>query len=134
MSYLIDTSALVRIVRRQADDRWMDSVDRGLVAICDPVLTETLTIANAKQYEQIEQHLSNTYPWVPVPEDAWEIIASMRRELAKHSVHQALSVADYLVAATAMKRNLVILHEDTDFETVSKLIPMVQQERIGSVE
>ena len=134
MSYLIDTSALVRIVRRQVDDHWMDSVDRGLVAICDPVLTEALTIANAKQYEQIEQHLSNTYPWVPVPEDAWEIITSMRRELAKHSVHQALSVADYLVAATAMKRNLVILHEDTDFETVSKLIPMVQQERIGLVE
>ena len=134
MSYLIDTSALVRIVRRQVEGRWLDLVDRGLVAICDPVLTEVSTIANAKQYEQVERQLSSSYPWVPVPEDAWEIVTTIRRELAKHGVHQALSVADYLVAATAMKRNLVILHEDADFETVSRLIPMIQQERIGLVE
>lgn len=61
---------------------------------------------------------------------AWDIVGSMRRELAKHSAHQALSVADYLVAATAVKRGLTVLHEDGDFETTSRLIPMVHQHRV----
>ncbi len=130
MTFLIDTSALVRVTRRQVLDEWAELVDRGLVLICDPVLAETLAIADAKKYDDIEQRLMNTYPWVPVPDDAWEIVASMRRELAKHSAHQTLSVADYLVAATAVKRGLTILHEDADFVTTSRLVPTVQQHRV----
>lgn len=131
MTFLIDTSALVRITRRQVDEAWGELVDRGLVAICDPVLTEALAIADAKKYDDVERRLARTYPSVPVPDDVWEIVASMRRELAKHSAHQALSVADYLIAATAVKRGLTILHEDGDFETASRLIPMVQQHRVS---
>lgn len=130
MNFLIDTSALVRITRRQVDEKWTELVDRGLVAICDPVLTEALAIADVESYDDVERRLARTYPRVPVPDDAWEIVASMRRELAKHSAHQALSVADYLVAATAVKRGLTVLHEDRDFETASRLVPMVRQQRV----
>jgi predicted nucleic acid-binding protein len=132
VTYLIDTSALIRVTRGRADPRWNELVDRGLVAICDPVLTETLVIADATQYERVEQELTKTYPRVPVPDDVWEIVTSMRRELAKHSTHQALSVADYLVAATAVKRNLTVLHEDRDFETAARLIPTVRHQWITS--
>lgn len=131
MTFLIDTSALVRVTRHQVREEWVDLVDRGLVLICDPVLTETLAIADAKRYDDIERRLMRMYPWVPVPDDAWEIVASMRRELAKHSAHSALSVADYLVAATAVKRGLTILHEDGDFVTTSGLVPLVQQHRVS---
>jgi predicted nucleic acid-binding protein len=51
VNYLIDTSALVRVTRRQIADSWRELVDRGLVTICGPVLTETLAIAGAKQYD-----------------------------------------------------------------------------------
>jgi predicted nucleic acid-binding protein len=128
--YLIDTSALVRILRRQVDQRWHEQVTRGLVAICDPVLTEALTIADANSYTQVEEGLRTAYPWVPVPDDAWEIVTSVRRELATKSVHQGLSVADYLVVATAIRRKFTVLHEDSDFETASKMIPHLQEERI----
>jgi predicted nucleic acid-binding protein len=131
VTFLIDTSALVRVTRRQVVEEWAELVDRGLVAICDPVVTEALAIADAEKYDDIERSLARTYPRVPVPDDAWEIVASMRRELAKHGAHQALSAADYLVAATAVKRGLTILHEDRDFETTSRIIPMVQQQRVS---
>lgn len=130
MTYLIDTSALVRVMRRQVGEGWLDLIRRGLVTICDPVLAETLTTAPARTYDEVEQTILGAHPWVPVPDDAWDVIASMRRELAKHDAHQALSVADYLVAATAAKRGLTILHEDRDFETASRLIPTVQQQRV----
>lgn len=130
MKYLVDTSALVRIVRRQVDDHWHEQVTRGLVAICDPVLVETLTIADAKAYTRVEDALREAYPWVPVPDDAWDIITSVRRELATKSVHQGLSVADHLVAATAIRLKLTVLHEDADFETAAKMIPQLKQQRI----
>ncbi len=130
MSYLVDTSALVRIVRRQAPSHWYDAVGAGRLAICEPVLTETLTIADAKSYDYIENELREAYPWVLVVDDVWALVASVRRELAMHSQHHGLSVADHLVIATAIRLKLVVLHEDADFETVARLVPQLQQERL----
>lgn len=130
MKYLIDTSALVRVVRRQVDEHWHEQVTRGLVAICDPVLTEVLTIADARNYAQIEDDLREAYPWVAVPDDAWDIVTALRRDLAIKSVHQGLSVADHLVVATAIRLKLTVLHEDADFETVARIVPHLQQQRI----
>ncbi len=130
MKYLADTSALVRILRRQVDQRWHEQVSRGLIAICEPVLVEALAIADVKVYARVEQALCEAYPWVPVPSDAWEIVATVRRELATKSAHQGLSVADHLVVATAMRMKLTVLHEDADFETVARMVPRLKQERI----
>ncbi len=130
MNYLVDTSALVRIIRRQVDDRWYEEVRAGRVALCEPVLTETLTIADAKSYDTVEAELRDAYPWVPVVEDVWSVVSSVRRELAQHSQHQGLSVADHLVVATAIRLKLIVLHVDADFETVARIVPQLQQERI----
>jgi predicted nucleic acid-binding protein len=51
--------------------------------------------------------------------------------LAKHSQHQGLSVADHLVVATGIQLKLIVLHEDADFETVSRVIPQLRQERLS---
>jgi predicted nucleic acid-binding protein len=130
VKYLVDTSALIRIGRRQVDPSWYDVIDRGLIAICEPVLLETLTAADAKSYLRAEETLRAAYPWVPVPDDVWAVVAAVQRELATQSQHQGLSVADHLVVATAIRLKLVVLHEDADFETVSRLVPQLQQERI----
>lgn len=131
MNYLVDTSALVRIIRGQAQPRWDDLIERGLLVVCEPVLVETLTIADSKRYAEVEDEIRGTYPLVPVPDDVWSIVAAVRRELAAHSQHQGLSVADLLIVATAMRLKLVVLHEDGDFETVARLVPQFQQERLS---
>lgn len=130
MKYLVDTSALVRMVRRQVEPRWFDLAERGLIALCEPVLVETLTIADAKAYQRVEEKLRDLYPWLPVPDDAWQMVGAVRRELAVQSAHQGLSVADHLVAATAIRLKLVVLHQDADFETAARIIPQLSQERI----
>lgn len=131
MKYLVDTSALVRVVRRQVEPLWFGLAERGLIALCEPVLVEALTIADAKAYEQVEQNLRDLYPWVPVPDDAWQIVRAVRLELAAQSAHQGLSVVDHLVIATAIRLKLVVLHQDADFETAARLIPQLRQERIS---
>ncbi|WFE39630.1 PIN domain-containing protein [Micromonospora sp. WMMD998] len=131
MRYLVDTSALVRMVRRQVDPQWFELAGRGLIAICDPVLVETLTIADAKAYDRVERGLRDVYPWVPVPDDAWQVVRAVRQELASQSAHQGLSVADHLVIATAIRLKLVVLHQDADYETVARFVPQLSQERIA---
>lgn len=130
MKYLIDTSALVRILRRQVDESWYEQVAHGMVAICDPVLTEALTIARATEYGRIRADLLAAYPWVPVPERAWESVHEVQAQLAVKSQHHGLSVADHLVVATALHHRLTILHEDADFGTAAAIVPDLQQQRI----
>lgn len=132
MRYLIDTSALIRVMRRQVSEDRREQIRRGLVAICEPVLCEAMTIVSAKDYPLVEQDLRETYPWAPVPDDVWSRIRAMRAELAQASAHQGLSVADYLVAATSLKLKLTVLHEDGDYETVGRVIDGFSEERIST--
>jgi len=131
VKYLVDTSALVRITRRQADPQWYEAVDRGLLALCRPVAVEMLTGVGAKSYDRANDLLRTAYPWVPMPDDVWSIVDAVQRELAGVSQHQGLSVTDHLVVATAIRLKLVVLHEDADFETVARHVPQLSQERIS---
>jgi predicted nucleic acid-binding protein len=128
--FLIDTSALIRIQRNQVADLWQDRVQAGVIVLCDPVIAETLATANAANYTRAEAQLHLAYPWVAVPTLVWNSVTELRRGLAVHSAHQGLSVADLLVAATALLLNLTVLHQDADFETVARFFPALQQERI----
>ncbi len=133
MTFLADSSALVRIIRGEVGEAWNDAVDRGLVALCEPVICEVMTVARAGEYEATELKLRRSYSWVPTPENPWAAVASLRQALAAHGAHQGLSVADYMIVATAIKSKLVLLHEDADFETVARVMPELQQQRISEV-
>lgn len=132
MKYLVDTSALVRIVRRQVDPGWYDLAERGLITLCEPTLAETLVTADAKKYAELEEDLRDTYPYAAVPDNVWELVAVIRRELAPHSAHQGLSVADLVIAATAIRLKLIVLHEDADFETVGRFVSELGQRRVSA--
>lgn len=61
MKYLVDTSALVRILRGQEAPVWDELADRGLLAICEPVLTETLLLAETRKYAELEDYITGSY-------------------------------------------------------------------------
>jgi hypothetical protein len=130
--YLVDTSALVRLQRRQAQPEWDGLVERGLVTVCEPALIEALKIAETKEYSAAEQQICSLYVWAAVPDNIWSMTAAIRRELVPHGVHQGLSVADLVVAATAIRLKLEVLHEDGDFETVARFVPELRQRRISA--
>ena len=132
MNYLVDTSALTRIIRGQVDQDWADLRQRGLLAVCEPVLAETLLIAKGEEYEQLEESIKESYLSVTVPDDIWRMAAAVRRDLASHSAHRGMSVADFVVAATAIRLKLTVLHEDGDYETVARFVPELKQGRISA--
>jgi predicted nucleic acid-binding protein len=131
MRYLVDTSALTRIMRKQADPGWDEIEDRGLLSVCEPVLAETLLIANSSNYATTEQEINNRFIQVTIPEGVWELVAAIRRHLVPRGAHRGLSVADLVIAATAIRLKLEVLHEDADYETVARFMPELQQRRLS---
>ncbi|MFG2042674.1 PIN domain-containing protein [Dactylosporangium sp. NPDC048998] len=132
MKYLADTSALVRIQRNQAPPDWDDVIERGLVAICEPVLAEMMRLANAKVYPAVEDAIFRLYPRAVIPDDIWATVSAIRRELVEPSAYHGLSVADLVIAATATRLELTVLHEDVDFETIARHVPEFRQHRVST--
>ena len=129
-AYLVDTSALVRILRRQVGPQWQERVAAGHVWLCDPVATETLSIAPAAHFERFRTRLFETHPWVSVPENPWPVVRDVQARLAQLGAHQCLSVADHLVVATALRAGLTVLHADEDFVTAARAVPELHQEKL----
>jgi predicted nucleic acid-binding protein len=131
LRYLVDTSVLIRILRREASPIWDSLERRGLLAVCEPALTETLLIAKTKDYAALEDSITGNYLPVTIPDDIWDLVAVIRRELAPHSAHRGLSVADLVIAATAIRLKLTVLHEDADYETVARFVPELRQHKMS---
>jgi predicted nucleic acid-binding protein len=133
MKYLVDSSVLIRMVRKQIDSSWEDLADRGLLSVCEPAVTETLMTADAKKCSALEDFIADSYLPVMMPEGVWDLLVGIRRKLAAHAAHHGLSVADLLIAATAIRLKLTVLHEDGDFETVARFVPELKEHRVGLV-
>ena len=123
---------MIRILRREASADWDDLDRRGLLAVCEPALTETLLIAKTKDYSALEDSITSNYLPVVIPDGIWDLVAVLRRELVPHSAHRGLSVADLVIAATAIRLKLTVLHEDADFETVARFVPELKRHRISA--
>ena len=120
--FLADTSAVIRILTGKAGPEWIDAVTAGTIAICDPVELELLrdTAANTRR-PQIQRLLRSTYAWTPVPDDCWERALEVQDQLAATSQHSGASVVDLIVAVTAMRHRLILLHDDRDYETIARV-------------
>ena len=132
MSYLVDTSAAVRIWRRQVNPDWHGLIKRGLLVVCEPVLAETLRGIDAKRYARTEEEFRDAYVVATVPDNIWDLVAVLQRELVPHAAHQGVSVVDLVVAATAIRLKLEVLHEDGDFETLARHVPQLKQRRVST--
>ncbi len=132
IDYLIDTSALIRIIRGQVDPAWIRYADEGSFAICEPVIFELVQGSGKRQAQEIEAELLAGHEWIPLPDKVGSYMRDLRRDLTDRSMHTMLSLADYLIAATAIQHGLTVLHEDKDFSAAARYHPMLLEQRISN--
>ncbi|WP_433207821.1 PIN domain-containing protein [Dactylosporangium sp. CS-047395] len=132
MKYLVDTSALIRIHRHQADPVWREVARRGLIMLCEPVLAEAMHVADDRRHAETEAEFHDTYIVTTVPDRVWNVMGGIRHELVGNGVFRGVSLVDQLVAATAIILRLEVLHEDHDFETVARYVPELRQRRLSA--
>ncbi|MFR9757985.1 PIN domain nuclease [Streptomyces sp. TR06-5] len=118
--YLIDTSALARVLLSQSDPAWDAALEAGVVALCD--LTELEFLYSARSTgdrERLEEWLGR-FEWCPVPEGVHRRARVVQRQLTAKGEHRSAGPVDLLVAATAEEAGLILLHHDRDFEVIAR--------------
>ncbi len=117
-TWLIDTSAYVRLGESSAVDIWVERIDRGLVRISSVTRLELGYAARSADALRSQVHgtVMSAMPvhyLTPAIEDR---AVEVQLLLAERGQHRAPSVADLLVAAAAELAGFTVLHVDKDFE------------------
>jgi predicted nucleic acid-binding protein len=121
--WLIDKSALERLHRSADPEAWTSRINRGLVHVT------TVTLLEAGYSARSAQDLGRILTGPPlaampvayltpaIEDRALQILTA----LAERGHHRAPSLPDILIAATAERSGLTILHVDKDFELIAEV-------------
>ena len=119
--YLVDTSALARVLLRQTTTEWDDRIGAGLVAICDITELEVLYSArSAADRTRLKAALDAHYVWCPMPDGIYRRSRIVQEQLTTKGEHRSAGPVDLLVAAAAEEAGLTLLHFDRDFEAIAR--------------
>lgn len=120
--YLIDTSALVRILREPARTSWEKPLEEGIIARCPVTEIEFLYSArSAEDRAELVADIDALFGWAPLDDRAVSRAWDVQRELTHHGRHRSAGAVDLMIAATAELQGLTVLHYDRDFETVAEV-------------
>ncbi|WP_405976662.1 PIN domain-containing protein [Streptomyces sp. NBC_00988] len=120
--YLIDTSALARVLLRQNTAEWDDRIAADLVAICDLTEPEVLYSArSATDRADLKSALDAHHAWCPMPDGVYRRSHITQEQLTAKGEHRSAGPVDLLMAAAAEEAELtLLLHDDRDFETIAR--------------
>jgi len=119
IAYLADTSVWMRLRRPEVSAVLEPLLDRGLVGTCRAIDTEILFGARtgAEHAEMWEER--KALPWLPLPDEVWDRAIAVQGLLAERGQHRAASISDLLIAATAERHGVTVLHYDADFDLIA---------------
>ncbi|MFM9611585.1 PIN domain nuclease [Streptomyces niveiscabiei] len=118
--YLIDTSALARVLLRRTTEEWDRRIAAGLVALCDITELEVQYSARSSADRAIIGDRLNQFTWSPVPDSVFRRARVVQEQLTAKGEHRSAGPADLLIAAVAEEAGLTLLHYDRDFETIAR--------------
>ena len=132
MTFLADTSAVWRMLHGRIGTPWTDRLFQGLIAISAPVESELmLTVRRKSDYEPFFKKLDGTFAWCPPLGNPWPQVLAVQRDLLEIGHHRGPSPMDILIALTARRHGLTLVHVDGDFASIAKVrpdIPMIRLE------
>ncbi|MFF9287010.1 PIN domain nuclease [Streptomyces griseosporeus] len=119
--YLIDKSALARYPKPAVRAVIDPLHNAGLLAVCGAVELEVLHSARSKaDAERIRDEMRG-FDWLPTPDEAWDRALEIQTQLIRQGNWKALSVADLIIAATAERHGVVVLHYDGDYDMIASV-------------
>ena len=120
--YLVDKSALARAHHPAVAARLAPLVEAGLVATCPLIDLEVLySTRGYDEYERIRTDWALAYERLPMPDEVWDQAAATQRALARSGRTRAAGIPDLLIAATAARAGVTVLHYDADFDVIAEI-------------
>ncbi|MFZ5994391.1 MAG: type II toxin-antitoxin system VapC family toxin [Thermodesulfobacteriota bacterium] len=122
---LIDTSAFIEFLNKTGSlfDKEIESLisNNEDVAIADIVLTEVLQgIRDDRDYTEVKKSLLSFPVYSPKSPDSFVAAANLYRKCRKKGL-TIRSTVDLLIAQIALENDLTLLHNDRDFDALSKI-------------
>jgi predicted nucleic acid-binding protein len=118
--FLADTSALARLRHPAVDKRLSPLIEAGLVATCGVVELEVLgTARTRREYDAVAATRAAAYEWLPCNDAEWKRALDVQQELVRRGRLRGVKLPDLLVAATAERNDVTVLHYDHDFDLIA---------------
>lgn len=118
--YLADTSALARLGRASVGDRLAPLIDSGLVAMCSVVLLEVLFSARSPlDHRRTRKRLTLALESATMDQPELDRAVEIQALLAERGEHRGVALPDLMIAATAERHGLIVLHYDADFDRIA---------------
>jgi predicted nucleic acid-binding protein len=116
---VVDTSAWARQREPAVVDRWLATVEAGLLASCPVAALEILaTGRDEREFYALEGSLA-ALTQAPVTEAVCRAALGASAELGSR---RRLPAADYLIAAAAAARGFGVLHEDRHYDLLATVL------------
>lgn len=117
--YLADTSVWARVRQPAVDERLTPLVELGLVATCGIIDLEMLYSARSGTEHRRLRGQRSGLEWLAMPDEVWDRAATVQGDLALRGAHRATSIPDLLIAATAERHGVTVLHYDGDYDLIA---------------
>lgn len=117
--YLVDMSAWARADKPAVRDALQSMLVRGLVGTSGIIDLEVLYSARSGDEHDLVQQRRRAFEWFPTTDDVVSRAIEVQNLLAHEGCHRALSIPDLLIAATAERHGLTVVHYDGDFDLIA---------------
>jgi hypothetical protein len=119
--YLADKSVWARLTQAAVRAAFLPYVDRGLVGTCPIIDLEILYSARTGTEHEHFRLQRAAFEHFPMTDEIALRAVEVQGLLAHRAQHRSVSIPDLLIAATAERYALTVLHYDGDYERVAEI-------------
>ncbi|MGH3471459.1 MAG: PIN domain nuclease [Nocardioidaceae bacterium] len=121
-THLADKSALVRMDVGAVARRLGPMIEAGLVGTCGIIELEVRFSARSyTEYQQIRRDRNLGYESFPMPDEIWGRALDVQEALSEVGQLGTVKFPDLLIAATAERHRLVVIHYDADYDLIASV-------------
>ena len=119
-THLADKSALARMNNEAVARRLGPMIEAGLIGTCGIIEFEVrLSARSHTGYEQISHDRVLGYESFPMPDEIWDRALQVQSALSERGQPRAVKFPDLLIAATAERHRLLVIHYDADYDLIA---------------
>jgi predicted nucleic acid-binding protein len=119
--YLADKSVWARLSQPAVREAIASHVDRGLIGTCPIIDLEILYSArNGSEHAHFRAQ-REAFEYFPMTDEIARRAIEVQGLLAHRSQHRSVAIPDLIVAATAERYSLTVLHYDGDYDRLAAI-------------
>ncbi|MEY9888161.1 putative nucleic acid-binding protein [Catenulispora sp. MAP5-51] len=119
--YLADTSVWARLAQPAVRGAIEPRIERGLVGTCPIVDLEILySVRSGAEHDHFSAR-RRAFEYFPLTDEIAQRAIEVQNLLAHGAQHRSVSIPDLIIAATAERFGLTVLHYDDDYTRIAMI-------------